>query len=201
MSRQKEWARQWFALSGFGDGKGLVPKRVRTKPFPPSKRKKDFHGGWEGAKIYGERVMYQETYIREIRIQYHCTGKPLFTLKSPQAAHDFIRSVLPDNSREHCIALYLNAAHEVICYSQIATGTADAATVSPREIFQRALVAGAVALLFAHNHPSGQVNPSAEDIRLTKRIREAGELLGVKLLDHLIVSDDACYSFEDNGML
>jgi len=145
--------------------------------------------------------MYQETFIREIRIQYHNTGTPLFGIHSPKAAQDFVRSVLPDNSREHCIALYLNAAHEVICYSHIATGTADGATVSPREIFQRALAAGAVALIFAHNHPSGQVKPSGEDIRITKRIQEAGALLGIKLLDHVIVSDDACYSFQDDGQL
>ena len=143
----------------------------------------------------------EDTFIREVRIQYHRTDKPLFSMRSPQAVKDFIVSVLPDNSREHCIALYLNTAHEVVCYSLIATGTADAATVSPREIFQRALAAGAVALIFAHNHPSGQVKPSTEDIRITELIQEAGKLLGVKLLDHLIVSDDTFYSFQDNGRL
>ena len=145
--------------------------------------------------------MFQEIYIREVRIQYHCTGKTLFAMRSPQAARDFILSVLPDNSREHCIALYLNASHEVMCYSLISTGTADAAAVSPREIFQRALSAGAVSLVFGHNHPSGHVTPSAEDFRVTTRIKEAGELLGVKLLDHLIVSDDAFYSFQDEAKL
>ena len=145
--------------------------------------------------------MFEEVYIREVRIHYHSTGKPLLALRSPQDSQAFIRSVLPDNSREHCIALYLNAANEVICYSLISTGTADAATVSPRDIFQRALAAGAVALIFSHNHPSGHVAPSAEDIRMTKRIKEAGELLCIQLLDHLIVSDTTCYSFQDNGLL
>ena len=143
--------------------------------------------------------MFQEIYIRDIRIQYHCTGKKLFALGSPQAAKDFILSILPDNSREHCVALYLNKAHEVICYSLIATGTADAAAISPREVFQRALAAGAVALIFSHNHPSGHVTPSAEDHRMTKTLKEAGELLGIKLLDHVIVSDDAFYSFQEKG--
>jgi len=145
--------------------------------------------------------MCQVVYIREVRIQYHCTGKPLLAVSSPKAAKEFIVSILPDNSREHCIGLYLNAANEVICYSLISTGTANGATVSPRDIFQRALAAGAVSLIFSHNHPSGHAAPSEEDIRVTRRIKEAGELLGIRLLDHLIVSDTDCYSFQDNGLL
>ncbi|MES2462098.1 MAG: JAB domain-containing protein [Armatimonadota bacterium] len=98
-------------------------------------------------------------------------------------------------------ALYLNASHEVICYSLISTGTADAALILPREVFQRALAAGAVALLFSHNHPSGHVIPSPEDRRATTRLKEVGELLGIKLLDHVIVSDQDFYSFKDSGEL
>ena len=147
------------------------------------------------------QTTFHETYIREVRIQYHPTDRAIFAIHSPQDARDFISSVLPDNSREHCVALYLNAAHEVICYSLISTGTADAATVSPRDVFQRALAAGAVALLLSHNHPTGHVSPSAEDRRVTARLKEAGELIGIKLLDHVIVSDSAFYSFKDNEEL
>ena len=99
------------------------------------------------------------------------------------------------------MALYLSAAHEVICYSLISTGTANAAMISPRELFQRAIACGAVALVFAHNHPSGHVEPSAEDRRVTTQIKDAGELLGIKLLDHVIVSDTGFYSFQDKGEL
>lgn len=148
-----------------------------------------------------ETARFEETYIREIRIQYHQTDKAIFAIRLPQDAHDFLLSVLPDNSREHSVALYLNAAHEVICYSLISTGSAEFAPVSPRDIFQRALAAGAVALLFCHNHPSGHVKPSAEDRRVTARLKEAGELLGIKLLDHVIVAGDALYSFQENGVL
>ncbi len=89
----------------------------------------------------------------------------------------------------------------MICYSLISTGTADAALILPREVFQRALAAGAVALLFSHNHPSGHVIPSPEDRRATTRLKEVGELLGIKLLDHVIVSDQDFYSFKDSGEL
>lgn len=151
-----------------------------------------------------QSVTFQETHIREVRIQYHRTDKNIFTLRSPQNVRDFIVSVLPDNSREHSVALYLNAAHEVICYSLISTGTADAAMVLPREVFQRALATGAVTLIFGHNHPTGHVSPSEHDRRVTACIKEAGELLGIKLLDHVIVSDEsnqAFYSFQENGNL
>ena len=148
-----------------------------------------------------ETARFEETYIREVRIQYHRTDKPVFAIRLPQDARDFIVSVLPDNSREHSVALYLNAAHEVICYSLISTGSTEFAPVSPRDIFQRALAAGAVALLFCHNHPSGRVEPSAEDRRITTRLKEVGELLGIKLLDHLIIAEDAFYSFQENGEL
>ena len=144
---------------------------------------------------------FEETYIREVRIQYHRTDKPLVAIRSPQNVRDFVLSVLPDNSREHCVALFLDGSHAVSCYSLVSTGTANAAMISPRDIFQRAIAAGAVALVFSHNHPSGDVMPSEEDRRVTTRIQEVGELLGIKLLDHIIVSDEGFYSFKDKGYL
>ena len=146
-------------------------------------------------------AFFQETYIREVRVSYYVTDKAVFAITGPESVKDFVVSILPDNSREHCAALYLDGASEVICYSLISTGTANAATVSPREVFQRALQVGAVALVFSHNHPSGRVAPSAEDRRVTKRLQECGVLLDIKLLDHVIVSDTGYYSFQESGDL
>ncbi|RYZ83043.1 MAG: hypothetical protein EOP06_20655 [Proteobacteria bacterium] len=151
--------------------------------------------------ICQQKVSYEDIYIREVRIQYYPTDKPVFAITGPKSVKDFVLSVLPDNSREHTVALYLNGAHEVICYSLISTGTANAAMVSPREIFQRALSVGAVSLVLSHNHPSGQVTPSQEDCQVTTKIKEAGQLLNIKLLDHVIISDSDCYSFQDKGEL
>jgi DNA repair protein RadC len=137
-------------------------------------------------------IAYHDTFIREVRATYHRTDTPMATISGPADATAFIRSVLLDNSREHFIALYLDGAHQIACYSIVAIGTANQCPIHPREIFQRAILSGAVAVIVAHNHPSGSLTPSHEDIKLTKRLKEAGELLGISVLDHLIISDIAC---------
>lgn len=145
--------------------------------------------------------MIQETFIREVKINYRKTRKKPIQISEPQNVVDFIKGILPDNSREHCVALYLSGAQEIIYYSIVSTGTANMALLAPREIFQRAVSVGAISTLIAHNHPSGNVDPSEEDRRTTTRIKEAGDVLGIKLLDHIIVSDSDFFSFKDKGYL
>ena len=81
----------------------------------------------------------------------------------------------------------------------VSVGSLTASIVSPREVFKPAIVGSAAALLLAHNHTSGDPAPSAEDIELTKRLRDAGELLGIRVLDHVILGDGKHYSFVDAG--
>jgi len=143
----------------------------------------------------------QDTFIREARVNYlHCDHE-MFRITSPADVATFVRSILTDNSREHFVALYLNASHQVAAYSIVSIGTANSAPVAPREIFQRAILTGAISIVVAHNHPSGTVTPSDEDHKVTKRLFESGLLLGIKLLDHVIVTDSHHYSFSDNGAL
>lgn len=120
---------------------------------------------------------------------YHRTETPTASISGPESAADFVRSILLDNSREHFVALYLDSNHQVACYSIVAIGSTNQCLLHPREVFQRAILSGAVAMIVAHNHPSGNLTPSNEDIKSTTRLKEAGELLGISLLDHLIVSD------------
>jgi DNA repair protein RadC len=134
---------------------------------------------------------YTDTFIREVRATYQPTSMPLFAIKGPDDVADFVRSILTDNSREHFVALYLDGAHQVASYSIISIGTANASMVHPREVFQRAILAGAVSLIIAHNHPSGILTPSEEDGKVTERLKDVGEIVGVKLLDHLIITDAA----------
>lgn len=145
--------------------------------------------------------MIQETFIREVKINYRKTREKPIRISEPQNVVDFIKGILPDNSREHCVALYLSGAQEIIYYSIVSTGTANMALLAPREIFQRAVSVGAISTLIAHNHPSGNVDPSEEDRRTTTRIKDAGDVLGIKLLDHIIVSDSDFFSFKDKGYL
>ncbi len=130
-----------------------------------------------------------DIFIREVRATYHMTETPPFAIKDPVHVAAFVRSVLTDNSREHFIAMYLDSAHRVAGYSTISIGTATMTTVHPREVFQRAILIGAVAIVVAHNHPSGILTPSVEDLSVTERLKDAGKLLGIALLDHLILSE------------
>ena len=138
-------------------------------------------------------------FVREVRINYHGPKRKLYkAIREAKGAAEIIRKLLPDNSREHFIALYLNGAHEVIAYRVVATGIANSCPIHPREIFQPAILSGAIAILVAHNHPSGQCEPSSEDRAVTKKLKDAGELLNIKLLDHIIVTDSAHYSFQSD---
>jgi len=147
------------------------------------------------------RAIYQDTLIREVRINYQPTSEPAFKVGSPEDVASFVRKVLCDNSREQVIALFLNGAHQVAGFSIVSIGTANATSAHPHEIFQRAIGAGAVSLIMAHNHPSENTEPSPEDRYFTRKLKEAGELLCIPLLDHVIVTNTAHYSFKEALML
>jgi DNA repair protein RadC len=103
--------------------------------------------------------------------------------------------------KEYLMAFFLNARHQLIAEEIISIGTLTASLAHPREIFSPAIGKAAAGVILAHNHPSGDCSPSGEDIRLTKRIQQAGHILGIDLLDHLIVSENGCYSFKTAGAL
>ena len=89
----------------------------------------------------------------------------------------------------------------MIAYHEVSRGTLDATLVHPREVFKAALLANAAAIVLCHNHPSGESTPSRDDLQLTRRLVEAGTLLGVEVLDHIIVGDARYYSFKQSGCL
>lgn len=138
------------------------------------------------------------TFVREVATIYRGARRATKRILEPSDAADFIRSVLPDNSREHFVALFLDGGHKIVAFSVISTGTANACPVHPREVFQNAIHVGAVALVVGHNHPSGDVVPSHEDERMTARLKQAGEILGIPLLDHLIIGDESIHSFSEH---
>ncbi|MDZ4851105.1 MAG: JAB domain-containing protein [Pirellulaceae bacterium] len=129
-----------------------------------------------------------DRFIREVRVNYLTTTSRKFKISEPEDVAEFVRSILVDNSREQFVALYLDASHSVASYSIISIGSANQATVHPREIFQRAVLIGAIAITIAHNHPSDSLTPSNQDIALTKSVKECGNILGIAILDHVIVS-------------
>ncbi len=110
-------------------------------------------------------------------------------LTNPDDAKQFLLLQMRDYSKEVFACLYLDTKNRVIQFEQLFTGTLYSAEVHPREVVKRALEKNAHAIIFAHNHPSGDANPSQVDIDLTKTLTEALQLIDVKVLDHLIVGD------------
>jgi len=107
-----------------------------------------------------------------------------------------------DKSREHLMALYLNARNELLCKKPLFVGTLNASLVHPREIFKEALEQNACSVILAHNHPSGDNEPSEDDMIITKRIIEAGKLMGIDILDHVIIAKNKSpYSFKENKLI
>ena len=105
------------------------------------------------------------------------------------------------SSREQFVALYLNARHELVHQETISIGTLTRSLTHPREIFHPAITHLAASILVAHNHPSGDLTPSPDDLAMTKRLAEASDILGIPLLDHLILTTSEVYSFREHGHL
>lgn len=103
--------------------------------------------------------------------------------------------------KEHFLAFYLNARSQLLHQETVSIGTLSSSLVHPREVFAPAMACGAAALIVVHNHPSGDCAPSGEDKDATRRLCRAGELMGIPVLDHLIVSDGGFFSFKEQGLL
>jgi DNA repair protein RadC len=117
------------------------------------------------------------------------------------------RDVLPlvghlgDRKQEHVVAISLSGAHEVIRVRTVSMGLLTSCPVHPREVFVGPLSDRACAVILAHNHPSGDPTPSEEDKKITQQLRDAGRILGIKLLDHVIFATRGFYSFQQSGSL
>ena len=99
------------------------------------------------------------------------------------------------------VAVLLDGKNGIIGFNVVSIGSLTAALVHPREVFKPAILANAAALILAHNHPSGDPEPSDEDKAITGRLRHAGELLGIRILDHLVIGDGSFRSFADERLL
>lgn len=112
-----------------------------------------------------------------------------------------LRPRLADRDVEHFVAIALDAKNRPIGEVEVARGGLSACPVSPADVFRALLREAAAGVVFVHNHPSGEPSPSADDVALTERLRRAGELLGVRVLDHVIIGREGYFSFLDAGLL
>lgn len=123
------------------------------------------------------------------------------TITGSGDVYRIVREELETLDREVFAVLLLDAKHKVNGFHVVSMGTLNATLTSPREVFKAAILASAVAIVAVHNHPSGDPTPSSDDVAITARLKTAGETLGIKLLDHVIVGDGRHYSFVDHGSL
>lgn len=116
-------------------------------------------------------------------------------IRSPQDAATIVMDEMRLLDREHFVILMLNTKHAVVARKVVSIGHLSASLVHPRELFKDIIKKSSAAVILVHNHPSGDPTPSEDDIRVTKRLCEAGELLGIQVLDHIIVGDKSYLSF------
>ncbi len=124
---------------------------------------------------------------------------PYGVLRDSAAAAVALRPCFTGLDREQFLVCCLDAKNASIGVNIVSIGSLTLSIVHPREVFKAAILLNACAIIAMHNHPSGDPTPSPEDRTLTTRLREAGDLLGIRLLDHLILGDDRLYSFADQG--
>jgi len=109
-------------------------------------------------------------------------------------------SFLNQETKEYFITLHLDGKNRIVCMEEVSVGSLNQSIVHPREVFKTALLSSAAAIVLIHNHPSGDPSPSREDREITRRLKEAGDLLGIRVLDHIIIGD-TYMSFVEQGLL
>jgi len=120
-------------------------------------------------------------------------------ITSPRDAVDVFRQYIGNDDRESFVLMTLNTKNQINCLHTVSIGSLNASIVTPRETLKIAIETNAAAIIIAHNHPSQNCEPSNEDIKVSKSLAKAGELLGIDILDHIIVSDTEYVSLKEKG--
>lgn len=171
---------------------------------------------FEGLKLLSEATIEELTAIRGIgkakgvtilaalelgrRIQQY-KPEDRYVIRSPEDGADYIMEEMRSLNQEHLVALFLNTKNQIIHHQTIFIGSLNASIVHPREIFREAVKRSAASIICAHNHPSGDPSPSQEDIHVTRRLVEAGKIMGIELLDHLVIGHNKYISLKEKGYL
>jgi len=142
--------------------------------------------------------------VNEIKLSYSRKGNCEKSISSSQDAVEVFREHFDADEmdyRESFFALYLNQANKVLGIKKISESGISSTLVDVRIVLQAALLCNASGIIVAHNHPSGNLNPSSSDIKMTAQIKEASKMMNMTLLDHVILTSDSHYSFADDGMI
>ncbi|MDS1029398.1 DNA repair protein RadC [Bacillota bacterium LX-D] len=127
--------------------------------------------------------------------------EPKVTIQSPDTAANLLMDEMRFLDREYFKTLFLNTKNHVLGLETISIGSLNSSIVHPRELFKQAVKKSAAAIILAHNHPSGDPTPSREDIDVTKRLIEAGKIMGIEVLDHIIIGNGTYVSLKERGQM
>jgi len=165
-------------------------KTPDTLPFYPPAHKADQHQGLSEALVLDwAEVILQERFLRS---NY---------LVNPDLARSYLRVAFGKEDREVFGMVLMDNRHGVLNVEKLFYGTIDGASVHPREVVKMALSHNAAAVLLVHNHPSGNPEPSTADRRITERLKEALDLVGVRVIDHMVIGSDEVVSFAERGLI
>lgn len=151
---------------------------------------------WKTIRLKCLRLVYERQVIREKAPAYLNNRRISKAEDVYELMHD-----LQLEGKEHFIVLHLDNKNGIVCLDRVSTGSLNQSIVHPREVLKGALLSSAAAIILVHNHPSGDPEPSPEDMAITKRLSEAGKLFDIKVLDHVIVGEGRFISFAERGLL
>jgi DNA repair protein RadC len=123
------------------------------------------------------------------------------TITNPEDVFNHFKALFEDQVRERFVVIWLNSANKVTGFEIISEGNLNSSIVHPREVFRGAIVATAASIILAHNHPSGNPQPSNEDKHITRQLIESGKIVGIPVHDHIIFAGDSYLSFAEQGLL
>jgi len=139
--------------------------------------------------------MYELKVIRERRVGYGQRTQ----FRSSQDIYEMFRERFIQADREEFVVLLLDVKNKLLGFHVVSVGSLTSSIVHPREVYKVAILGNAAAIILLHNHPSGDPTPSAEDLSITTRLHQIGEMLGMRVLDHIVIGDGRYVSFVDDG--
>jgi DNA repair protein RadC len=155
-----------------------------------------------GTKGIGPAKAAQVMAAVELGKRLSCLGQGLRpTVRSPQDVCSFVMEEMCYLDREHFRVVILNTKNQVLAVETVSVGSLNSSLVHPREVFKPAVLKSAAAVILLHNHPSGDPTPSREDLEITRRLAEAGKLIGIEVLDHIIIGDHVFTSLKEKAVI
>lgn len=149
-------------------------------------------------------IMDIDYQVGEVELSYKSTVRKKRKIATSSDAYGMLLPTFREGTigyKEYFKTVFLNQAQEVLGYTQISEGGLTETSADVRIILQAALLTNATAIILAHNHPSGKLRPSRQDIALTEQVKKAAEIMRITVIDHIILTDDSYYSFADEGLL